>query len=204
MINTRYKSRIDRLFSPLARVLLAAGISPNALTLATPVLGALACWWFLRTREVVLFCLLVAAIGALDALDGLMARLSGKVSKFGAYLDAMCDRYFEAIVVLTVASATGYWVLSLAMIVGSLLVSYAKARAAMEVPVTNQEWPDLMERTERDLLFVGSYALSDVLGWRLLGRDLFWWMLVVLVMLVHVTVAQRVLRARSYILSRAR
>ena len=204
MINARYKTRIDRAFSPLARAFLAAGISPNMLTLAAPVLGTLACLWFLRTRAVIPFCLLIAAIGALDALDGLVARLGGKVSQFGAYLDAMCDRYFEAIVVLTVASATGYWVLSMAVLSGSLLVSYAKARAAMEVPVANQEWPDLMERAERSLVFLAGLVLNDILGWRVFGRDLFWWTLAVLAVLVHVTVMQRMWRARTYILARGR
>lgn len=204
MITARYKARIDQSLSPLARLVLGAGISPNALTLAAPLLGSLACLWFLRTRAVLPFCVLISAIGAIDALDGLVARLGGRVSKFGAYLDAMCDRYFEVIVVLAVASVSGYWAGCLIVLSGSLLISYAKARAALEVPVANEEWPDLMERTERDVLFIAGYAVHDAFGWQILGRDLFWWTLAVLAVLVHVTVIQRILRARRYILARGR
>jgi len=149
------------------------------------------------------FCATMLLVGCLDALDGAVARASKRVTKFGAYLDAMCDRYVESIVVLSVAAVTGYWVLSMIVLIGSLLVSYAKARAAIEVAVTNVEWPDLMERTERDILFLVGLALSDLVAWRPLGQDLFWWTLVLLAAFVHLTVLQRMVRARRFIRSRA-
>ncbi len=128
----------------------------------------------------------------------------GRVTKFGSYLDAMCDRYFDSVVVLSVAVVTGYWALSLIVLVGSLLVSYGKARAAMEVPVSNQEWPDLMERGERAVLYVGGLAAGALVPWRPLGHDLFWWALLLLAVLVHLTVLQRILRARRLIQERSR
>lgn len=203
MITTRYKPRFDRLLTPLARVLVRIGVSPAALTLLGPLLASLVCLVFLRTRAVVPFCLAITAVGCLDALDGAVARASGRVTKFGAYLDAVADRYVEAIVVLAVAMVTGYWALSMVVLAGSLLVSYAKARAAMEVAVSNQEWPDLMERTERDVLFIIGLAAGTLMPWRPLGRDLFWWTLLLLAVLIHGTVAQRVLRARRLIGARS-
>jgi phosphatidylglycerophosphate synthase len=202
MLTTRYKQSIDLALKPLASLLAACGLSPNALTLAAPVAGSLICLWFVRSREIVPFCIAITLAGCLDALDGALARATGRVTKFGAYLDAISDRYFEAIVVITVAWVTGYWLLSMAVLAGALLVSYAKARAALEVPVSNLEWPDLMERTERDALFIVGLAASAILPWKPLGYDLFWWTLLVLAALIHVTVVQRVLRARRYILSR--
>jgi phosphatidylglycerophosphate synthase len=97
---------------------------------------------------------------------------------------------------------SGYWLLSVAALVGSQLVSYAKARAAMEVRVSNQEWPDLMERTERSLLYLTGLVAGEVLPWRPFGRDLFWWTLAAITVLVHATVVQRVWRARGFILAR--
>jgi CDP-diacylglycerol--glycerol-3-phosphate 3-phosphatidyltransferase/archaetidylinositol phosphate synthase len=91
----------------------------------------------------------------------------------------------------------------MAVLVGSLLVSYAKARAAMEVSVSNQEWPDLMERAERGTLFLGGLLAGRLIPWEPFGRDLFWWTLVLLTVLVHLTVVQRVLRARRLIRARA-
>jgi len=111
----------------------------------------------------------------------------------------MADRYAEAAVALTVAWVTGYWWLVSLMLVGALLVSYAKARASLEVPVKNTEWPDVMERVERDLLFIGGLALSVVVPRTVGGHDLFWWTLVVLAIATHLTVVQRIWRARRFI-----
>lgn len=202
MLTTRYKSVLNRWLEPLAAPLARAGVPPSAITLAGPLLTSLACLWFVRVRAVVPFCLVMAVIICLDGLDGAVARAGGRVTKVGAYLDALCDRYVEVMVVLAVAHVTGYWVLSLAVLSGALLVSYAKARAAMEVAVSNLEWPDLMERAERSLLFVAGLAAGAAVPWRPLGHDLFWWTLVLLALLTHLTVLQRALRARRYIRER--
>jgi phosphatidylglycerophosphate synthase len=202
MLTSRYKQQLNQAIEPLAAALARLGVSPTAITLATPLLMALVCLAFLRTRAVVPFCLAAGAVGCLDALDGAVARASGRVSRFGAYLDAVCDRYVEALIVITVAAVTGYWLLSAIGLAGSLLVSYAKARAAMEVPVSNLEWPDLMERTERGALYLVGLAAGSLIPWRPLGRDLFWWTLALLAGLVHLTVIQRLLRARRLILER--
>ena len=178
-------------------------ISPNLLTLLAPLLGTLVCAAFLRTRSVVPFSLAMTCVGCLDGLDGAVARVSRRVTKFGSYLDAMADRYVESMVVLVVAQVTGYWTLSMVVMAGALLVSYAKARAAMEAPIANQEWPDMMERAERAVLFMGGLALSALVPWRPLGHDLFWWTLVVLAVLIHLTVAQRMARAYRLISERS-
>ena len=202
MLTTRYKSLLNARLEPVAARLARLGVAPSALTLAGPVLTGLVCLWFVRSRAVVPFCLAMAAVGCLDGLDGAVARAGGRVTRFGAYLDAVCDRYVETFVVLAAASVTGYWALSMAALAGAFLVSYAKARAAMEVPVSNLEWPDLMERAERSLLFGAGLAAGAVISWRPLGHDLFWWALVLLTGLTHGTVLQRVLRARRFIRER--
>ena len=183
----------------MAAAIARSGVSPSAVTLAGLLLTLAACLWFLRTAAILPFCLVMALVGGLDALDGAVARVSGRVTKFGAYLDAVCDRYVDALVVLATAAVTGYWALSCLVLAGALLVSYAKARAAMEVVVSNLEWPDLMERAERSVLFLAGLAASVLVPWRPLGRDLFWWTLLLLAALTHLTVVQRVLRARRFI-----
>jgi phosphatidylglycerophosphate synthase len=203
MLTTRYKPALNRLLEPLAGWIARRGVTPTALTLAAPILVSVICLVFLRTRAVVPFCLAVLLAGVLDGLDGAVARASRRVTKFGAYLDAVCDRYVEVLVGLSVAAVTGHWALITAVLSGSLLVSYAKARAAMEVAVSNQEWPDLMERTERGLVFLAGLAAGSLVPWRPFGRDLFWWTLVLLTALVHLTVLQRVLRARRFIRQRS-
>ena len=201
-MTARYKPAFNRAIEPLAAAIARSGMSPSAITLACPLLTALVCAWFARSRAVIPFCLLMGFIGGLDAVDGAVARVSGRATRFGAYLDAVCDRYVDALVAITAAYVTGYWLLSMAVLVGALLISYAKARAAMEVPVSNQEWPDLMERTERGALFLVGLLAGALIPWRPLGRDLFWWTLLLLTLLVHLTVLQRVVRARGFIRAR--
>ena len=202
MLTTRYKSLLNRLLQPLAAAMARTGVPPGAITLAGPLLTSVVCLWFVRTATILPFCLVMALVGCLDGLDGAVARVSGRVTKFGAYLDAICDRYVDAMVVTAAAMVTGYWTLSLITLAGALLVSYAKARAAMEVPVSNLEWPDLMERAERGAVFLLGLVASALVPWRPLGRDLFWWTLFLLAILTHLTVAQRVLRARRFIATR--
>jgi CDP-diacylglycerol--glycerol-3-phosphate 3-phosphatidyltransferase/archaetidylinositol phosphate synthase len=179
--------------------LVRLGVSPTVVTLLGLALVIASCLLLLMTHRVLVFCVLVTAAALLDVVDGAVARAGGRVTKFGSYLDAMCDRYAEGAVVLSVAAVTGYWMLSMIVLVGALLVSYAKARAAMEVTVSNLEWPDLMERAERDVGYIVGLTASQLIAWKPLGHDLFWWTLVVLAILIHITVIQRVLRARRLI-----
>ncbi len=203
MVTSRFKPVINRWLEPIAVRIARSGVAPSVLTLAGLFLSALVCLWFLHSHAVVPFCVAMLAVGCLDGLDGAVARVSGRVTKFGAYLDALCDRYVETMVVVSVAAVTGYWALSGIVLAGALLVSYAKARAAMEVTIANEEWPDLMERTERGVLFLIGLAASAIVPLRVLGHDLFWWTLLLLAILTHLTVVQRVLRSRRFIRERS-
>ena len=202
MLTSRYTAALNRVIEPAVAGLARTGLSPSHLTVIGLGLVSASCLLLLLTRNRLLFCALVTASTLVDALDGAVARATGRVTKFGSYLDAMCDRYAEAAVLVTVASVTGYWLLSLAVLSGFLLVSYAKARAAMEVAVSNLEWPDLMERAERDALYIIGFSLSVLLPITPLGRDLFWWTLLLLAVLTHATVVQRIRRARRIIQER--
>ena len=202
MLTSRYQPFFHRLLEGPARFLARWRVMPTTLTFLGLFLVGASCLVLIRTRQLLLFCGLVMGASLCDALDGAVARASGRVTKQGAYLDALCDRYAEAAVVLSVAFVTGYWALSSALLVGTMLVSYAKARAALEAPVSNLEWPDLMERTERGAVYLAGLAGSQVVGWRPLGHELFWWTLLVLSVLVHATVLQRVIRAVGFIRQR--
>ena len=202
MLTTRYKAALNRVFEPPARWVARLGIGPSVVTVGGLALIVASCLWLLLTRRIFSFCVLVTLASLLDALDGAVARVSGRVTKFGAYLDAVCDRVGEATVIISVASVTGTWRLSAIMLAGAMLVCYTKARAAMEVPVENLEWPDLMERAERGTIYIVGLALSRFIPWRPLGRDLFWWTLAVLTVLIYATVLQRLLRAKRLIQAR--
>ena len=186
-----------------ARALVALKVPPDLLTLLGLCgTGASCAYYLVVNRNTWLFCGLVLACGLCDVLDGAVARLSGRTSRWGSYLDAMADRYADTMVALTVAWVTQYWLLISLVLAGSLLISYAKARASMEVAVTNMEWPDLMERTERGLIFLGGLALSAKYPRTWHGHDVFWWTLIGLAVAIHLTVIQRMWRARQLITAR--
>ena len=162
MITTRYKQIFNRIFEPAGRILIRLKFTPNLITLLGLLLGILTCVIFILTKNVILFCTLLFVTSLFDALDGTVARLSGRVTKFGAYLDAVCDRIFEGSVTVAVASVTGYWFLMFLLLMGALITSYAKARAAIEISISNSEWPDFMERMERGMIFIFGFLISDL------------------------------------------
>lgn len=203
MIGTKYKAFFDKLFEPVARKAIAFGLSPNQLTLLGLAFGLGTCFLLILTRNLFLFAVLILVTGLIDAIDGLVARLTAQTSRFGAYLDAMCDRYFEAAALFSAAWVTGYWKTAFLVVVGAMLTSYAKSRAAMEVSVSNREWPDLMERGERSAIFVIGIILSQFLPAGLFGRDIFFWTLMFLAVGTNATAIQRIFRAKKIIAERS-
>ena len=118
----------------VARTLSKWNVSPNAitylglvLTLGVAVLAALG---EMRWAGV---AYIVASVG--DAMDGTLARVSGKGSRFGAFLDSTIDRFEESLVFLGLIVHYAYTgseleiTLTLVVTVGSLMVSYTRARA---------------------------------------------------------------------------
>src|SRR6266851_411284 len=119
------------------------GATPNAVTVAGLAVGIAASAIFIATHQVALFAMMIALGAFLDALDGEVARDTGMVTRVGSYLDATCDRIYEAAAIFAAGVVSGHWVMCFLFLAGSLCISYAKARAALEAPVRNDAWPDL-------------------------------------------------------------
>ncbi|MHB1132315.1 MAG: CDP-alcohol phosphatidyltransferase family protein [Chloroflexota bacterium] len=134
MLSKFFKERVRHGVRPLAASLARAGITPNALTIAGLLLSILVGIVLALGYEVAGGLLFLFA-GLFDTLDGAVARLTGKVTVFGSFLDSTLDRYSEAFVfggLLITYSSRGLLtevVLVYAVIIGSLMVSYARARA---------------------------------------------------------------------------
>ena len=186
-------------------VLTRLGATPNRVTLLGLALVVASCAAYLLHRSAFWFGLSLAVAMSCDALDGALARAQGSVTKFGGYLDAVIDRYQEIVTFLAIAWVTDWWLASFLAVTGATLTSYNKARLAIEIPVDNKAWPDLLERPHRmALLFAGLVLdpflpLPDWLG----GRFLFL-VLWVLAALTHVTAIQRFFRARRNLAAASR
>ena len=189
MLDGRYAATMNRLWDFLGRGLARTGISPNAVTLAGLALVAAAAGTYLVHRNDLVFGICLAVAFAFDGLDGAVARVTGRTSRFGGYLDAVIDRYQEIIALAAIAWVHDVWPGAFLVITGSFLTSYNKARVALEMPVGNLEWPDLIERFERIVILVA------ILVFGVVGPGL-----VVLGVLAHATAVQRFLRARRRLL----
>ena len=119
---------------PIARVLIALRVHPNVLTLAGFGVAAAAAWLLADGRLFAGGAVMLAG-AAMDMLDGSVARLSGKASAFGAFLDSVMDRLGEAVVLFGLAvfyARGGHELgahLAFGALVASLMVSYMRARA---------------------------------------------------------------------------
>src|SRR3954470_16370924 len=89
MIDGYYAQRLNRYWDVLARGLARSGISPNAITVAGLAVVAVGAAAYPCHRNSLLFGVWLAAAFSFDALDGAVARLTGRSSKFGGYLDAI-------------------------------------------------------------------------------------------------------------------
>lgn len=125
--------RAKEILRPLGEYLNRAGVSPNHVSVAGTAFSAIAATAIVAGAPA-LAGLIYLAAGALDILDGQMARLAGRTTAFGAFLDSTLDRVGEGVVFAAIAyafAAGGQPTLAALVVialVGSLLVSYTRAR----------------------------------------------------------------------------
>lgn len=165
-------------FSPLAVTLVGLGIS---------LVGA----WLVAEGHLFWGTVVFLFGSAFDMLDGGLARLQGTVSRRGAFLDSVLDRFSEAAYLTGVAiwwmgqPQADNWqravILVLATMFGSLATSYVRARAE---GVGETCHVGVLQRTERILLL----GLGG-----LLGRHVLYGVLWILAILTLVTTLQRIL-----------
>ena len=178
------RARTVFLVAPIVSILARYRISPNVLTVGGMLAHFLLAWLIAR-GEMQLAGLAILFIAPLDALDGALARKLGRVATgFGAFLDSTLDRIAEIILFAgflfyfghngnTLLMATAYVAIS-----GSLMVSYARARAeALHLSCK----VGILSRVER-------YAVLTL--FLLLNRPQIG--LVVIAIFTYITVAQRV------------
>jgi CDP-diacylglycerol--glycerol-3-phosphate 3-phosphatidyltransferase len=123
-----------RLTDPVALAVARTGLTPNALT-ALGLAGSLGAAALVAGGHFLIGGLVMLAAAALDLLDGALARATGRVTAFGGVFDSVLDRLGEAAVlggVLFHFSQGGHRqevVLAFIAVVGSMTVSYVRARA---------------------------------------------------------------------------
>ncbi|MGH9835665.1 MAG: CDP-alcohol phosphatidyltransferase family protein [Blastocatellia bacterium] len=155
----------QRILNGIVRLLARLNPNPNLLSvigLGINIFAALlyGYGWFFYAGLVMIFA------NIFDMLDGRVARLTGRVTKFGAFLDSSLDRLSDMIVFLgiiifysrdTEYHSTLYAALTGAALIGSVMVSYTSARAESLIPKCDVGF---LRRPERVvLLIIGSLTV---------------------------------------------
>ena len=134
MISTFLRAPVTRVVQPTARTLINRGITPNHITVLGSV-GTIGTCLIFFTRGALFWGTMAMLLFIFsDLVDGTMARMSGQVSRFGAFLDSTLDRIVDAALL---GSVTYYLftrddqlqVVAWFALAGGFLVSYVKARA---------------------------------------------------------------------------
>lgn len=170
MLGNHGRSLTRAIFTPPARILLAAHVTPNMVTVAgTIITVAIAVltlpqgylWQGALALAVVLFC---------DSIDGVLARMTGTASRFGAFLDSTMDRLADGAVFASLVAFAAFTmepsaarsvaiIAGLIALVGAATVPYARARAeSVGVLAT----VGIAERTDRLIVVLVGAALY---GW---------------------------------------
>lgn len=148
----------EKVTDPIGRFFVWTGVSANFVSfLAVPL--AVVAAWFIYQHQLAPGLLFIFLAIATDALDGAIARLRKQVSGWGSYWDAMMDKYAEMIIY--VGFALGGWALpALLAAAGTMLISYAKPRAAIVMPLGNEDWPAIGERSDRTILLMAGLLIA--------------------------------------------
>ena len=191
---TKLKERFQSWIVAEAKLAHSLGLTPNqisAMGVLFAVFSALAYWnWQSHPLYLVLAPVFLLASGFCDALDGALARVHGQITPFGGFLDSLLDRYAEAIVFFGITAGGlchPFW--GLAALAGSLLVSYARARA--EAARVKMETVGIAERAERLMILAIASFLS------LVWLEALSWAVILLSVLTHLTVLQRIVYFRK-------
>ena len=153
-LRNRVRTVLDLAFQPIASLLMWLRITPNQISLVGVVLNVAAAGLIVADRPLAAALIYLLA-GGFDLLDGVVARLTGTASRFGAFLDSTADRISEGLVFTAIIYRFAHdgqsvdAAMGVLALLASLLVSYTRARAeglGLECKV------GIMTRAERVLI----------------------------------------------------
>ncbi|MBS7616546.1 CDP-alcohol phosphatidyltransferase family protein [Candidatus Bathyarchaeota archaeon] len=182
---TKLKAKVQSAIKAQAKAANRIGLTPNAISAAGILLAFLSAIAYAGGRQnLSLAVVLLLLSGYCDMLDGAIARLCQKTTFFGGFLDSLLDRYADSAIytgIILGALCTAPW--GLAALIGSLLVSYARARA--EAADIKMESIGIAERAER-IIILAAASIAEIFLANALEAGI-----ILLAVLTNVTVAQR-------------
>jgi CDP-diacylglycerol--glycerol-3-phosphate 3-phosphatidyltransferase len=175
-ISNDTRSRVKRVGEPIALFFGRLGLTPDGLTLigfGITTIGAV----LLGLQLWLIGGLVVFAGGVFDMFDGTLARATGQVTKLGAFMDSVFDRWGEALVYvgLVAGLSAGGWanapLFAAAAMASAFLVSYARAKSeGLGFSAgTGMAAVGVMPREIRLVILCGGLVLGGLLGTEAVG-----------------------------------
>jgi CDP-diacylglycerol---glycerol-3-phosphate 3-phosphatidyltransferase len=200
----RFRAFWTKVFDPVVNLLLRWGVSPDVVTVIGTVGVVAGALVFFPRGQLLVGVLVITVFVFSDLIDGTMARRSGRVSPFGAFLDSTLDRFgdaaiFGGLAMYYVGPGDNPWLAALAiycLTVGSV-TSYARARAeslGFDAKV------GIAERADRLVSILVITGLADLVNRLGVGEKALWAIPITLGLLAvasTVTVVQRILVVRT-------
>ncbi|MHA7238890.1 phosphatidylinositol phosphate synthase [Arthrobacter sp. TMS1-12-1] len=192
MLNKYARAFFTRLFTPLARLLLKWGVTPDAVTIAGTIGVAGGALVFYPLGQLFWGTIFITAFVFSDVVDGIMARIEGHGGRWGNFLDSTLDRIADgalfagvAVWFFTGGEDTAIAIAALACLVLGMIVSYARAKAESLGFTANVGVAERAERLVSLLVVTGLTGLG-------LPQVFLFAVLVLLAVASLVTVFQRV------------
>ena len=193
----QYRSLADRLLEPFVGLAARAGLTPNAVSvLAFALAGAAGIAYALAGGESLWYlvgAVLVGLNGALDLLDGALARRLDTASPAGDLLDHVLDRYADIVLVVGLAVGIDRELLGIVAVTGVLMTSYLGTQA--QAVGLDRVYGGLLGRADRLALIGIVTGLAAFVQFSVLDVSLVGWLLVVLAIVGHLTALQRLSHA---------
>ncbi len=210
LLSEKNRERYLRLVTPVGNLFARLGVHPNILSILGLILSLVAGVVYSMGYFFWGGCIVIFA-GTCDVLDGLLARKTGRVSRFGAFFDSTLDRFGEVFIFMGLAwyfsgghvffrdvvNSTGKGqsplavVLIILAIAGSFMVSYTRARAE---GLGVQCKVGLMQRPERITLLILGSLLGAI---PVVGIVIVKITLLVLAVLTNFTALQRMVHVKN-------
>ena len=206
MVLDAYRHLADAVLDPIARRL--SNVSPNALSAAALVSAGFAGISFLFPGgwPLALGAFFVFLNALLDALDGKVAKITGKASRRGDFLDHVLDRYADVLMLggLAIGPYVPVW-LGLLALVGVLLTSYMGTQA--QAVGAGRDYRGILGRADRLVILVAAAVLQAGfdpepirdLGIGPLRYSILGWAMVLFAVLGNLTAIQRAVSTWRYL-----
>jgi len=168
------REKFSKISEKVGQIFSKFGLTPNQYTLISLIFVLIA-FYFLINRNLLLALIFFLLASILDFIDGAVAKFLKKETKRGAYLDTICDRYVEGIILLgfLFLPLKGFFLLLAEVWIflaffGSLMTTYAKAAAKEKELVETELKKGLLGRAERVILislamFLGIFNFSWII-----------------------------------------